>query len=158
MSERILIPLDGSKVGETALLHVEELVPKLSARVKKEVTLLQVITSLTHYAIDVETSTYVPYTEEEIEQIKKKARDYLDKAGEGLRSKGITVNSEVRAGNAAEEIIKVAQEINADMVAMSTHGRSGISRWALGSVTEKVLRKGDVPLLVIRAPRETTKT
>ena len=158
MSERILIPLDGSKVGETALLHVEELVSKLAPGLKTEVTLLQVITPRAHYATDVETSAVIPYTEEETEQIKKKAGEYLEQAGEGLRSRGVAMNSEVRTGNAADEIIKVSQEINADMVAMSTHGRSGISRWALGSITDKVLRKGNVPVLVVRAPKETAKT
>ena len=158
MYERILIPLDGSEVGETALLHVEALVPKLSPKVKTEVTLLQVITPVSHYAMDVETSAFVPYTEEEITHIEKQVRSYLEKAGESLRSKGIKVNTEVRIGHAAEEIIKVTQEINADLVAMSTHGRSGISRWALGSVTDKVLRKGNIPLLVVRAPKDTDKT
>ena len=158
MIERILIPLDGSKVGETALPYVEELVSKLAPGVKTEVTLLQVITPQVYFTTDVEISAVIPYTEEETAQIKKKVSEYLEKAGEGLRSTGITVNSEVRTGNAADEIIKVTQEINADLVAMSTHGRSGISRWALGSITDKVLRKGNIPVLVVRAPKETAKT
>ena len=54
-------------------------------------------------------------------------------------------------GSAAEEIIKAADEINADLIAMSTHGRSGLSRWAFGSVTDRVMRGGNVPILVVRA-------
>jgi len=155
MYERILVPLDGSKVGEAALPYVEELVAKLALGTKVEVTLLQVISSLAHYIVAGEASAPIPYTEREIEQIKKKATDYLDKAGEGLRSKGVIVKTEVATGKAAEQIIKVTEEIKADLVAMSTHGRSGLSRWAFGSVTDKLLHAGNVPVLVVRAPRPT---
>jgi nucleotide-binding universal stress UspA family protein len=154
MYEKILVPLDGSKVGEAALPYVEELVSKMAPKVKVEVTLLQVISSLTHYVIAGEASVQVPYNEREIEQIKEKARDYLDKTGECLRSKGVVVKIKVATGNAAEEIIKFAEETKTDLVAMSTHGRSGLSRWAFGSVTDKVLRAGNLPILVIKAPKE----
>ncbi len=154
MYERILVPLDGSKVGEAALPLVEELMSKLAPGLKVEVTLLQVVSSLAHYVVAGEASAQIPYTEKEMEEIKKKAIDYLDKAGEALRSKGAIVKTRVEAGNAAEEISKAADEINVDMVAMSTHGRSGLSRWAFGSVTDKVLRGGKVPVLIVRAPRE----
>jgi nucleotide-binding universal stress UspA family protein len=56
----------------------------------------------------------------------------------------------VTVGHAAEEIIKVSHDINADLIAMSTHGRSGLSHWALGSITEKVLRESEIPVLTIR--------
>lgn len=158
MYERILVPLDGSKVGEAALPYVEELVSKLAPKVKVEVILLQIVSSLSHYVIAGEISAQVPYTEKETEQLRKKARDYLDKAGEGLRSKGAIVKSEVRTGSAAEGIIKFTEEIKAGLVAMSTHGRAGLSRWAFGSVTDKVLRGGNVPVLIVRAPKETAKT
>ncbi len=157
MYERILVPLDGSKVGEAALPYVEELVAKLALGTKVEVTLFQVISSLAHYIVAGEASAPIPYTEKEMEQIKKKATDYLDKAGEGLRSKGAIVKTEVATGKAAEQIIKVTEEIKADLVAMSTHGRSGLGRWAFGSVTDKVLRAGNAPVLVVRAPRDTAK-
>ena len=153
MYERILVPLDGSKVGEAALPYVEELVAKLALGTKVEVTLLQVISSLAHYIVAGEASAPIPYTEKEMEQIKKKAMDYLDKAGEGLRSKGVIVKTEVATGKAAEQIIKVTEEIKVDLVAMSTHGRSGLSRWAFGSVTDKLLHAGNVPILVVRAPK-----
>ncbi len=152
MYERILVPLDGSKVGEAALPYVEELASKLALNVKVEVTLLQVITSLSHYVVSEEGRSMTPYTEKELEPIKNGAKQYLDKAAEGLKNKGVTVSTKVSTGDAAEEIIKAAQEIKAGLIAMSTHGRSGITRWALGSVTDKVLRHGGkVPMLTIRA-------
>ncbi len=157
MYERILVPLDGSKVAESVLPYVEELVSGLAPGLKEKVTLFHVL-SPTHYVVAGEAGAPVPYTEAEMEQIKKKTIDYLDKAGEGLRSKGAVVECRVGVGKAAEGIIKVADEINAGLVAMSTHGRSGLSRWAFGSVTDRVLRGGNRPVLMVRAPRETEKT
>jgi len=154
MYERILVPLDGSKVGEAALPYVKELVSKISPAVKVEVTLLQVVSSLTHYVVAGEASAPVPYTEQEMEQIKRKAMDYLDKAGKGLKSKNVVVKSRVSVGKAADEINKAADGIDADLIAMSTHGRSGISRLAFGSVTDRVLRGGNRPILMVRAPKE----
>ena len=154
MRERILVPLDGSKVGEAALPHVEDLVLKFLPEPKVEVTLIQVLSSLSHYVVAGEASARVPYTEEEIEQMKKKATEYLKKVGQSLRKKGATTKVIVVVGHAAEEIIKAADDINANIIAMSTHGRSGLSRWAFGSVTDRVLRGGHKPVLVVRAPKE----
>jgi len=82
--------------------------------------------------------------------------NYLNKTGKGLRSRGAVVSCKVTVGRAAEEIIKAADEVNADLVAMSTHGRHGFSRWAFGSVTDRVLRGGKVPILLVRAGKGTT--
>ncbi len=155
MYERILVPLDGSKVGEAALPVIEDLVSKLSPELKVEVTLFQII-SPTHWVATAEASAPVSYTEEELESIKQVAMNYLDKTGTGLRSKRAKVQTKVSIGKAADEIIKAADEINADLIAMSTHGRSGFSRWAFGSVTDRVLRSGTVPILMIRAPKDAT--
>jgi len=161
MYERILVPLDGSEMSKTALPYVEELVSKLSPEVKAEVTLFGVVSSLTHYiaapglAVPGGVVAPVPYSDTEVEQIKTRVMDYLDKAAESLRSKGAIVLTAVTVGNAAEEIIKAADEIDVDLIAMSTHGRSAILRWAFGSVTDKVLREGNKPVLIIRAPKET---
>jgi len=158
MEQRILLPLDGSKVGEAALPLVEDLVSKLLPGSKVEITLIQVVSSLTYYIIAGEAGVKVPYTEKEMEQIKKKAMDYLGKTGKSLKSKGATVKIKVGIGNPADEIIRVADEINANLIAMSTHGRSGISRWAFGSITDRVLRGAAKPILLVRAPKETQKT
>ena len=158
MGEKILIPLDGSTIGEAALPYVEELVSKLSPRVKVEITLLQVVSLLTHYVVAGEAVAPISYTEKEMEQIQQEARDYLNKVGEGIRSKRVSVKIRVGIGSAAEEIIKAADEISVDLIAMSTHGRHGISRWAFGSVTDKVLRGGHKPVLLVRAPKKAAQT
>jgi nucleotide-binding universal stress UspA family protein len=156
MSEKILIPLDGSIFGEAALRYVEERLPILAQEKKTEVILLQVITSLSHIVTSGEAAVKVPYTESELEQIKQKSIDYLNGAGEGLKSKGAVVKCEVKVGtSSANEIIKAEEEFGADLVAMSTHGRHGLSRWAFGSVTDKVLREGTVPVLLVRIPKKT---
>ncbi len=125
---------------------------------KAEIILLQVVSSLTHYVIAGEASVRVPYTEKELEQIKKKTKSYLNKVGESLRSKGAIIKTKVATGKAAEEIIKAADETKANLIAMSTHGRSGFSRLTFGSITDKVLRTGNVPVLVVRAPKDTENT
>jgi nucleotide-binding universal stress UspA family protein len=158
MYEKILIPLDGSKIGEAALPYIEELVSKLSPRVKVELTLLQVVSLLTHYAVAGEVMTPISYTEKEMAQIQQEARDYLNRVGEGVRSKKVSVKIRVGMGNAADEIIKAADEINVDLIAMSTHGRHGISRWAFGSITDRVLRGGHKPVLMVRVPKKATQT
>ena len=156
MLRRIIVPLDGSKVAEAVLPFVEDIVSGLKRGVKGEVTLLHVL-SPTYYIVAGEAGAPVPYTDAEIEQIKSKTMDYLARLGEGLKSKGAKVECKVGVGRAAEEIIKIADETEADLVAMSTHGRSGLSRWAFGSVTDRVLRGGNRPVLMVRAPRETEK-
>jgi len=158
MYENILVPLDGSKTSEAALPCVEELVSKLRPEVKAQVTLFQAVPSMGHWVVGGEEVARVPYTETEMEQIKSRAMDYMEKAAEDLRSKGATVNCKVGVGRPAEQIITVADEIKADLVAMSTHGRSGFSQLAFGSVTAKVLRGGHSPVLMVRTLRDTAKT
>ena len=154
MSERILVPLDGSKLGEAALCYVEGLVSRLSAGATVVVTLFHVITQLKH-DIDIhqgaQGTVSVPSSESELNQMKSKAMEYLNDVCEGLISKGASVRFNVAVGDPAEEIIKAEEEVNADLVAMSTHGRTGLSRWAFGSITDKVLRGGKVPVLMVRA-------
>lgn len=158
MKEKWLIPLDGSKVGEAALPVISERMSKWSPELKVEVTLLGVITSLTHWVVVGEASAPISYTEEEMKAIKQRVMDYLEKAGEGLKSKGAAVNAMVRVGNASDEILKAADEIKPDIIAMSTHGRSGLRRLAFGSVADKVLRGASVPVLMVKASAGTVNT
>jgi len=141
MYEKIVVPLDGSKVGEAALPYVEDIVSKLSPEVETEVILLQVIAPASIPTVSGRTPDITPYSEQQLEETKKKAIDYLNQIGETLRSKGVTVTAKVAVGDASEQIVKAAEEIDANLIAMSTHGRSGLSRWAFGSVTDKVLRR-----------------
>jgi nucleotide-binding universal stress UspA family protein len=154
MHEKILVPLDGSKLGEAALPYVEALVSKMLPEVEIEITLLQVLTSSAVSPFGGETSAPVDYTGEEMEQMKNGALAYLDKTGQALSDKGYTASSAIAIGDASEEIVRVSEEIEADLIAIATHGRSGLSRWAFGSVAEKVLRRGGrVPIVMVRVNR-----
>jgi nucleotide-binding universal stress UspA family protein len=155
MFSRVMVPLDGSKVGEAAIPVIEQLVDKLAPGTKIEVILIEVVTLLRHWVVVGEASAPVSYTEEELKVIKERVTDYLNKAGESLREKGVSVSAIVSSGNAADEIIKAAEENKVDLIAMSTHGRSGLRRLAFGSVTDKVLRRSPVPVLTVRAPEGT---
>ncbi|MEE8413790.1 MAG: universal stress protein, partial [Dehalococcoidales bacterium] len=118
-------------------------------------TLIQVLSSLSHYIVAGEATARVPYTAPEIEEMKKAADQYLKKTAEVLRKEGATTKTRVEVGHPAEEIIRAADEIHANIIAMSSHGRSGLSRWAFGSVTDRVLRGGSQPVLVVKAPKGT---
>jgi nucleotide-binding universal stress UspA family protein len=144
---KILVALDGSKESEAVIPYIEELASKLQA----EVILLQVIAPDYHiYAAG--GPEYGVYAEQQIESMKKFARDYLEEIITRLKQRGVTAKSEIMLGTAAETIINFADQTNASLVAMTTHGRSGVSRWAIGSVAERVLRAGNTPLLLVRSP------
>jgi nucleotide-binding universal stress UspA family protein len=151
MYEKILVPLDGSKVGEAALPNVENLAVRMAPETKIEVTLLQVISNLTYNVLTPEEQAQVPYSEADLKQIKQGALDYLEKVAAKLRVKGIDVKILVMTGHPAEGIIKAAQQTGANVIAMCTHGYSGVKRWALGSVADKVLHSSEIPVLLIRA-------
>jgi len=155
MFSRVMVPLDGSKVGEAALPVIEQLVDKLAPGTKVEVILIGVITLLRHWVVVGEASAPVSYTEEELQRIKERVATYLEKTGESLKSRRVSVSTMVRTGNAADEILKAIEESKADLIAMSTHGRSGLRRLAFGSITDKVLRHSPVPVLTVRAPEGT---
>ncbi len=144
---KVLVPLDGSKESEVIVPHIKELALKL----KVEVVLFRVVASCYHIcsAGDLGDSQ-VCYSDQEMNKITVSAGEYLDGVGEALKGNGVAIERNVRVGDAAEGIIDFAEEINADLVAMSTHGRSGISRWIFGSVADKVLHAGSTPLLLVR--------
>ncbi len=89
-------------------------------------------------------------TPQDEERGKASAIYYLDGVGKSLKEKGLSVSSAAVVGSPAEQIIDYAKGNSVDLIAMSTHGRSGIGRWVFGSVTDKVLHAGDTPVLVIR--------
>ncbi|MHB8105221.1 MAG: universal stress protein [Dehalococcoidales bacterium] len=155
MFSKVLVPLDGSKVGESALPVIEQLVDKLVKGTKVEVILIGVITLLRHWVVVGEASAPVSYTEDELRLIKQNIENYLTKTGESLKKRGVSVRTMVSTGNAADEIIKAVDDTKADLIAMSTHGRSGLRKLAFGSVTDKVLHRSKIPVLMVRAPEGT---
>jgi nucleotide-binding universal stress UspA family protein len=149
MLNRILVPLDGSKLSEVILPYVRELVMGVAGNERTEVTLIQII-SPTYYVPAGEAAPRVAYTEEELSQLREIALDYLKQQASALYDSGINVKYEVPIGNDAEKIVEFADEIKANLVAMSTHGLSGFSRLFLGSVADYVLHRGNTPLLLVK--------
>jgi len=138
MFKKILVPLDGSKLAEKILPQVEELVKFSGA----EVHLLKVVMS---YEIDPKKE------KEELERLTGEAQEYLDQVASRLKKSGIEASAIVAYGKDAVQICDYASEKNFNLIAMSTHGRSGLSRWALGSVADKVLHCSTVPVMLFRA-------
>jgi nucleotide-binding universal stress UspA family protein len=152
--DKILVPIDGSKASENTLHYIENLIPRLKAKVN----LLTVVEPLYHlYPWSNGFSFYgasgivrTPYSDKEMEPYKEVADKFVEGVSEKLKEKGIDVDYEVRLGPVSDEIIEAEEEINPDMVIMSTHGHSGFGRWDHGNVTDKVLHAGSKPLLLVR--------
>ncbi len=157
MEEKIVVPLDGSKLAECVLPHVEELAKSCSTKEIILVTVTERIaghTRVTRFAQPVgplppEPVLKVPVV---IGKKQRQGQRYLNRIAKGLQKEGIKVRTEVLLGNPAEEIASFAEHDGADLIVMASHGRSGPSRWAYGSVTDKVFRASCVPVLMIRAP------
>ena len=143
---RILIPLDGSEAGEATLPYVRELASKLQS----EVFLRQVIPHGQHVHT-IGGLDFFLYAEQQIESMKADANQYFEKARGKLSGIKGDVRTEVRVGDAAQEIIKFAQETNSRLVALSTHGHSGVRQWIFGDVAHKVLHASNTPILMVRA-------
>lgn len=144
---RILAPLDGSSLGEQALPYVRLLGQSLSV----PIDLLRVVDPSFSYMADFAHGTH---PERSDSRMVSNAQDYLDGVAATLRAEGLTASgivSTVYGESPASEIVSQAEQEPATLIAMSTHGRSGLVRWALGSVTDKVLRATSNPLLIVRA-------
>jgi nucleotide-binding universal stress UspA family protein len=144
--KKILVPLDGSGIGQAALDVVTQLAPAFCA----EVVLTQIVEPVRYLpSVDGMGAYTLPIDDAEIEA---EATAFLNRRAEGLRQKGITVSTVVKTGAAAELIMKYADENHVDLIAMSTHGLSGLTRWVFGSVTEKIVVYGNTPVLVVHPP------
>jgi nucleotide-binding universal stress UspA family protein len=156
--EKILIPLDGSEIGEAALLFIKDLLSKLSKDVSVEITLLHILSPFSQSVSIHDESFDVYFQKEDYENIKAKFIEYLNATGEAQRSAVITVNVRVEFGDIPNQIVNVAEEIHANLIAMSTHGRSGIGLSPIGSIAYKVLQLDTaIPIIVVRPPKNRLK-
>lgn len=151
MYDKILVPLDGSEFAERVIAQVEPLAEKLGSAL----VLLQVTTAIE--ALIAETTPGMSGTggvvmdpTPIIEAEQASAAAYLDGVAARLRAKGLKVEVEHSAGHAPTVIIERAHALGADLIAMTTHGRSGLGRIVRGSVAEEVLRHAQCPVLVVR--------
>ena len=97
--------------------------------------------------------TWEKYRDNLWTELEQQASEYLDKIKAALKKRGLKVNAQVKRGeigDVAQSIMQVAQNENADLIVMATHGRTGVSRWVYGSVTNRIVEESTQPLLLIR--------
>lgn len=142
MFTKILVPLDGSELAESILPQVETLARDFGA----EIVLLRAHT--------VQSGTFLgsnPYVLADITRYECEAgHAYLDQMAAQLRAKGLSVKTILNDGRAANVILDTAEAVKADLIAITTHGRSGVGRWLMGSVADAVIHAAKVPVLLSR--------
>lgn len=144
MYQNILVPLDSSSTAEQILAYLQQLaVPETTFH------LLSVVEpNMYSYAFSAQEAA----VREKLQMVLHSDLErYLATAAETLRSQGLHVESWLAKGDAAQTIADVAAKINADLIAMTTHGRTGFGRWALGSVADRVIHIAQQPILLVRS-------
>jgi nucleotide-binding universal stress UspA family protein len=140
--KRVLVALDGSTACETVLRFLME----IAGRLEMTVLLLHVLEPITPQVVE---GTVIV---DDIEARRREAEEYLAPISAALRSQGVDTAWAIRRGQPAEEILDAATESGADLIAMATHGRTGLGRLVFGSVADAVLRQAPVPVFMIREP------
>ena len=138
MYRRILVPLEHSDADETILAHVRALARFCGARLV-----------LIHVADGWVARNIQPLELRESEEMRDDRR-YLEEVSARLRAEGLSVDAVLAAGEPADEIAAAAEREGCDLIAMATHGRTGLARLLLGSVAEAVLRQSEIPVVLVR--------
>ena len=146
MFKKVLVPLDGSVLAEEVL--------ETAVTIAEEIVLLRVpvtqdVMALAAAGGDVPVLISTMNDGDGYAEVK----GYLDQVANNWRRPGVPITTRIESGEAAETIAYVAREEEADVILMSTHGRTGLGRILLGSVTEEVLKKAPCPVLAMRADR-----
>jgi nucleotide-binding universal stress UspA family protein len=141
MYQKILIPLDGSALAEAVLAHARAL-----AQPDSELALLRVAMYPTYDYVFSSPAVAATLTEE----IEDESEKYLRDVAARLQAEGFKTSIAVTGGPVADAILEYADAVGADLIAMSTHGRSGVARWLIGSVADRVVRGSPVPVLLVR--------
>ena len=169
MYSQILVPLDGSELAEQVLPYVQQIAQGLKIPleflrviepVNPEMAGVAYRSGVAPYPATAESagarsttpisSPHGPYLDQIVASQRSHAQDYLDRLTTVARQAGLVVSTSVHEGSPAHYIVEEAQKKPTTLIAMTTHGRSGITRWMLGSVTDKVLHATTNPLLVVR--------
>jgi len=146
MYKRVLVPLDGSMVAEAIVPFILEIAGPLDI----DVALLRVIVP----TLPVVLESGGPIAADDVEKLREGAEEYLATVAADLRARGVRVTLAVRYGDAVAEILAGAREAEADLIAMTTHGRGGLGRLLFGSVAEAVLRHAEVPVFLMRQTKD----
>jgi nucleotide-binding universal stress UspA family protein len=153
MYSHLLVPLDGSTEAESALAHAQAVAERFGARV----TLIRV--TVAPETLIAEAASGAPGVPEAgplldptpvVEAEQDEAKTYLAGVVERLRSSGVQVTTETPKGAPAHTIVDRTRQLGAELIVMTTHGRSGLGRLVFGSVADSVLRHAPCPVLLIR--------
>ena len=142
MYKRVMVPLDGSPLAEGILPFILQ----IASPPDVDVILVRVMPPIMPQAIEGTQH----FTADDVAVRLKEAHEYLSLVAADLRGRGVRVTTDARHGEPVTELVAAAQATAADLIAMTTHGRSGFSRLLFGSVAEAVLRQADIPVLMIR--------
>jgi nucleotide-binding universal stress UspA family protein len=141
MYKKILVPLDGSPLAEAVLPHAQSLAKSEGA----EIVLLRVTVTP-----DADLFVRNPIEGEHIVKVmEEEAQSYMEAEVSKLKNEGANVTGITRDGMVPETILDVAEETHADVIAMSTHGRTGVQRWLMGSVADRVVHYSHIPVMLI---------
>ncbi len=146
MFKKIVVPLDGSDLGESVLPCVERMVEGS----KVEVDVLMVIPHITTSYTFADQKYVEKLDQEIIGKERAQVDGYLAKVSKDMEAKGIKTRTSVHVGDPASEIVIHANAAKADLIVMATHGRSGPGRVVFGSVADKVLRTSKMPVMTVR--------
>ena len=142
-----MVPLDGSELAECVFPHLESFIQRFSL---DQIILARVVQP---------PKKPSPIQASQLESIEKNivereslSRDYLETVSKKIPADGVDMRLDVIVGTVAESLIDHAREKAVDLILMATHGRSGISRWVMGSVADRILHGAIIPILMIRSP------
>ena len=150
MYKKILVPLDGSELAECALEHVKAIATGCNV---PEVILLRVVQPTSSFSLGELAASNAKLATDVEGQIEKEhanqAKSYIETMVRKLTKERVSAKSQIISGNAAEQILNFSEKNQVDLIIMSTHGRSGISRWAMGSVADRIIHYSTIPVLII---------
>ena len=149
MYNKILVPLDGSQFAQCALDHVRTIAKGCNVA---EVILLRGVEPIPAKDLAPLAQARGNLFSQVENAVKAEAVDYIAQMAKRLREEGMTVKGETLMGKADEQIIDYSRKNRIDLIIMSSHGRSGISRWTLGSVADRVLHYSTIPVLLVATP------
>ncbi len=150
MYKNIMVPLDGSPLAECVLPHVESLA---GGCLMDKVTFVRVVEPLQlAYTIGAEGMIPEKQWQEITRDRKPAAEKYIKKLVNRMKYDKVAVKGEIIEGQPADSLADYATKNGVDLIIISTHGRSGVSRWVWGSVADRILRSACVPVLMVRAP------
>ena len=141
--ERILVPLDGSELSLSVLPYVEELAKSLGA----SLVLFNAVIPLDIYPAAEMSPVQVGGV---LDDLLAQARSFLAEVEKEVEGRGVKARSVVTVGFPVDETVRVAQEVGAGLLAVATHGRSGVNRWVMGSVADGIVRRSALPCLMVR--------